>query len=954
LTVSREDFVRRIFAVLIYLFICGVFCSPLMAQASPPPFLFLLEGKGVPTGTVHVFSMNSVTGGIAEVPGSPFNAGLIPNQLIVDPTGRFVFVTNQQSEDISAFAIDPATGALAQLPGSPFSIGAQPITAAEDPTGRFFYVFANSNVNGADKELLYEYTIDAITGVLTLTSSSPTTWESGQGTLVSSIRFDAVGNYAYLGQTQSGMLGAPILICSVDFGSGNLSVAGSIQPASNGEVYQIAVSPAGSFLYSSNSTGNVINAFAIGAISGHLTEILGSPYPTPNGPSSLVVHPSGNFLYVANENQIYQSTEQSSQYTGSISAFSINSVNGTLRQVSGSPFAAGTNPVSVVLDPTGRFAYSASSKYTGGFTSFAQIMGFSVDALSGALTPFSLPAFTDPVNSNGAQLAISKGASLTNPVPMISSLNPPASIATDTAFTLQVNGANFVPGAAVYFGGQFRSTTFVSSTQLNVSLVASDVDNNGNIIVFVFNPLPGGGASTSVEFPVSALVPTISTTNPISVIANPNVFDFFCMGANYTASSVIYFNGTPQFTLYFGPNLLFGFAPAGDVSAPGIATISITTPSNGVPGGGTSNPVIVSILPPAIQLSVSGISPASTMSGAPGFILTVTGNGFVQGSQASFNLMNVPTTLISSTVLLASIPASAIAVAGNPYVIVTNPGGLASAALTFTVNNPAPGTGSITPQTLPAGSNALTLNVAGTSFTPNSVVLVNGVARSTKYLTSTLLLATLLPSDIMQSAMVNISVSNPPPGGGTTAALPLAVADYNVTAVSPAQTFTADSEANFTLMLTAESGTFSHAIVFTASGLPPRTNAFFSPATVPAGSGNTNVTFSVTPATRSSSAYSRIDRSWRSTWMFFPGMFIALSAVWIWFAMYRGRIRFATPLILVAMTLGILLSLTACGSMLVSPPVQSNTGTPAGTYMIIVAATSGNTTINAPITLTIM
>ncbi|HTC62837.1 MAG TPA: beta-propeller fold lactonase family protein [Candidatus Saccharimonadales bacterium] len=945
---------RRIISVVICFLICGVFSSQLMAQAPPPPFLFLLEGKGVPTGTVHAFSMNSATGGIAEVPGSPFNAGLIPNQLIVDPTGRFVYVTNQESEDITAFAIDPAAGALTQLPGSPFLIGAQPIAAAVDPTGRFFYVFATSNVNGADQEVLYEYTIDSITGVLTLTSSSPTTWEYWPGTLISTITFDAAGNYAYLGQIQSGMFGAPILICSVDFGSGNLSVAGSVQPASNGEENQVAVSPTGSFLYSSNSTGNVINAFSSGAIGGQLTEIPGSPYTMPNGPSSLVVHPSGNFLYVANENQIYQTSEQPSQYTGSISGYSINSVDGSLMQVSGSPFAAGTNPVSMVLDPTGRFAYSASSLYTGGYASFAQIMGFSVDAVSGALTPFSSAAFSDSVNSNGAQLSISNGLQPTNPVPMISSLNPPASIATDVAFTLQVNGANFVPGAAVYFGGQFRSTTFVNSTQLNASILASDVDNNGNIIVFVFNPLPGGGASTSVEFPVSALVPTISTTNPTSVIANPNVFDFYCVGTNYTTSSVIYFNGAPQYTLYFGPNLLFGFAPAGDVSAPGIATISIITPSNGVPGGGTSNPVIVSILPPFIQLSVSNISPVSTTAGGPGLILTVTGNGFAQGSQVTFNLLNVPTTLISSTELLASIPASAIAVAGNPYVIVNNPGGVTSTPLTFTINNPPPGTGSIIPQSLPAGSNAFTLNVTGTNFTPNSIVLVNGVARSTTYMSSSLLLATLLPSDLKHSAMLNITVSNPPPGGGTTAALALSVADYNVSAVSPVRTLHADSQANFTLMVSAENGTLSHAITFTASGLPPGVTASFSPASVPAGSGSVNVTLSLTPATHSSTEYQRIDLLGRLTWLFFSGMFFVLSAVWMWFAEHREGIPFSTPLFLVIFLIGILLSLTACGSMVTSPPVQNNTGTPAGTYMIIVGASSGNTTIDTQITLTIM
>ena len=802
--------------------------------------------------------------------------------------------------------------------------------------------------------LLYEYTIDANTGVLNLTSSSPTTWEYWQGTLISTIAFDAAGKFAYLGQTQSGTLGAPILICAVDFGSGNLSIAGSVQPANNGETNYIAVSPTGTLLYSVNATRNVANAFAISAIGDQLTEISGSPYPTPNAPSSLAVHPSGNFLYVANENQSYQATEQPSQYNGSISAFSINSVNGTLTQVSGSAFAAGINPVSIVLDPTGQFVYSASSMHTGGFTSFAQITGFSVDPLSGVLTPFSSPAFTDSMNSNGTQLVISNGLLPTNPVPMISSLNPPSSIATDTAFTLQVNGANFVPGSAVYFGGHFCSTTFVSSTQLNASIQASDIDNNGNIIIFVFNPLPGGGASTSVEFPVSALVPTISTTFPTSVIFNPNVFNFFCIGTNFTASSVIYFNGTPQFTLYYGPNLLFGFAPAGDVSSPGIATISVITPSNGAPGGGTSNSVVVSILPPAIQFSVSSISPTSATAGGPGFVLTVTGSGFVQGSQVSFNLVNVPTTLITSTQLIATIPASAIAVSGNPYVIVTNPGGATSSAFTFTVNNPLPGTGAIAPQSLPAGSNALALKVTGTSFTPNSVVLVNGVARSTTYIRSTLLLATLLPADLMHSATLNVTVSNPPPGGGTTAALALSVADYNVSAVSPVQTLTAGSQANYNLMLSAVNGTVGHAIVFTASGLPPGTSGAFSPASVPAGGGSSNIIYSVTAAPRSSIANWRLHSSARTNWPFFAGILFWIGAMWLWFSVRGAEIRLAVPLCILAFLFCVLLSLTACGSLLISPPAQIDTGTLAGTYMINVAATSGNITINTQITLTIM
>jgi hypothetical protein len=59
----------------------------------------------------------------------------------------------------------------------------------------------------------------------------------------------------------------------------------------------------------------------------------------------------------------------------------------------------------------------------------------------------------------------------------------------------------------------------VSSTRLNASILGSDIDNGGTAVVFVFNPLPGGGASTSVEFPVSAPFPNISSISPSCVTA---------------------------------------------------------------------------------------------------------------------------------------------------------------------------------------------------------------------------------------------------------------------------------------------------------------------------------------------------------------------------------------------------------------------------------------------------
>ncbi|HET6144365.1 MAG TPA: beta-propeller fold lactonase family protein [Candidatus Acidoferrales bacterium] len=946
---------RSTFAGAVYVFIFLLFCMPLFAQAPTPTFLFLLEGKGIHTGTVHVFSVNSSTGGIAEAPASPFNAGLSPNQLVADPEGRFLFATNEESQDITGFSVDPAAGTLTAIPGSPTFIGAQPVTAAIDPTGRFLYVFASSIINARAFEFLYEYSIDPVAGVLTLTATSPTIWESAQGFLISSITFNSAGNFAYLGQVAGGTMGAPTLICAVDFASGALSVIGNSQPADNGSANSIAISPSANFLYSIDSTSNLLDVFLLGSSGSFLTENVNSPYAVPNAPASLFIHPSGRFLYLASTNQNYQTTLLPSQYTGSITTYSVNSVDGSLTPLS-SPLAAGINPVSVVGEPTGNFVYSASTEYTAGFTAFAQILGYSVNSSSGALTPFVLPAFSDAANSTSAQLVVATGAVIPNPVPMISSLNPPSIAATGSPFTLQVNGVNFVSGTTVYFGGQVRNATFISSTQLNVSILATDIDNGGEISVFVFNPLPGGGPSASVIFPVNALVPVITSTSPTTVVAGPGVFGFYCVGSNFTTGSVINFNGTAILTLYFGPNLVFGLAPAGDLSTPGNITVTVTTASNNVPGGGTSNAATISVTPAVIPISVSTIFPSSAIAGGAGLILTVLGNGFVAGSQVTFNLQNVFTTFVSSTELIATIPGSAIAVAGNPYVIVANPGGAESTSVTFTINNPPPATVTISPQVLPAGSNALTLNVTGTSFAPNSIVLVNGGTRPTTYRNSSQVQATLLPSDLQQSATLNIAVSTPPPGGGTTATLPLTVYDYRIIATTPSQTLIAGSQANFDLTLTAANGTFSHSVALSVSGLPPGATASFTPASIPAGSGTTGIILSIETAPHSSGSGGRILLAPRDTWMVSISALLVAGALWICLCGRSRKIKMRplAPAMLMVWLLITVLGVSACSGLSNLPPAKPNLGSSSVIYAINIVATSGIVTINTQITLTVM
>jgi trimeric autotransporter adhesin len=289
----------------------------------------------------------------------------------------------------------------------------------------------------------------------------------------------------------------------------------------------------------------------------------------------------------------------------------------------------------------------------------------------------------------------------------------------------------------------------------------------------------------------------------------------------------------------------------------------VSSPPNGVSGaGGTSGALTLTITPSSPQqLVVSSISPTSAVAGGPGFTLTVNGSGFVPpsqnsaGSQVTFNLVHAATTFVSPTQLTAFVLASEISVAGNPYVIVTNPNGLASAPINFVIAFPQPGGGTVTPPSVPAGANALLLTVTGTGFVSASVVLVNGNPRTTTFVNSTTLQAMLVASDLDSAGTLNITVVNPAPGGGTTPALHFAVTDYSLTLTAPSSPVPAGQSAIFQLTLAPQNGAFPNLVTFSTSPLPTGTTASFSPsASMTPGNAPATVTLSIATTSRSADA----------------------------------------------------------------------------------------------------
>jgi DNA-binding beta-propeller fold protein YncE len=152
-------------------------------------FAYVVNDSNVPEvpGTVSAFTIGS-GGALTPVPGSPFPAGDTPDSVAVDPTGRFVYVVNVaisgQLGAVSAFSIGP-NGALTPVPGSPFAAGVLPQALALDPTGKFLYVAGSSSVTA--------FSIGP-NGALAPVPGSP--FPAGFGTI--SVTVDPTGKFVYV------------------------------------------------------------------------------------------------------------------------------------------------------------------------------------------------------------------------------------------------------------------------------------------------------------------------------------------------------------------------------------------------------------------------------------------------------------------------------------------------------------------------------------------------------------------------------------------------------------------------------------------------------------------------------------------------------------------------------------------------------------------------------------
>lgn len=195
-------------------------------------------------------------------------------------------------------------------------------------------------------------------------------------------------------------------------------------------------------------------------------------------------------------------------------------------------------------------------------------------------------------------------------------------------------------------------------------------------------------------------------------------------------------------------------------STPTITPTRTNTPTSTATATATSgNPV------PAL----TSLGPSSAVVGGPAFTLTITGTNFITSSIVQWNAITRTTSFVSSTQLTTTVTTADIATAGTASVTVFNPapGGGTSNALTFTINNPVPTITVISPAASLAGGPTFTLIITGTNFMASTVAQWNGAARTTTFVSSTRVDATINAADIASAGSATVTVANLGPGGGT-------------------------------------------------------------------------------------------------------------------------------------------------------------------------------------------
>jgi 6-phosphogluconolactonase (cycloisomerase 2 family) len=364
---------------------------------------------------MQTFSLDPTNGQIETISNTngPTTPGL-PSEVVIDPNGAYVFVLTSAvpgvmgtANAIAVYSVN-SDGTLA----GPTNYGAcatptttapicpnPPAALAIDSAGKFLFV---TDGIGGD---IWVFSIGS-SGSLALVGGSPFSVPGSLAANTPNLVALAVSPTTFPTQfavcsnqtppTNENLYVVDSLNNQVwEFGVdsstgalGNPTGDGSVLGFATGDVpYGVAVDPCNRFLYVANQRSNNVSAYTMctpqsivtcaaqdgTSQDGSLIQVTGSPYAAALGPGPLTVDPLGSFLYVVDTQ------------ANVLSAYKIGAANGSLSPLTPATIATGSNPVGIAIRGDDTWVFVTNN----GSTSSGSVSQYSLTPATGTLTPLT-------------------------------------------------------------------------------------------------------------------------------------------------------------------------------------------------------------------------------------------------------------------------------------------------------------------------------------------------------------------------------------------------------------------------------------------------------------------------------------------------------------------------------------------------------------------------------------
>lgn len=389
--------------------------------------------------------------------------------------------------------------------------------------------------------------------------------------------------------------------------------------------------------------------------------------------------------------------------------------------------------------------------------------------------------------------------SVLNPLPTITALSTEEAALNSSDLSLVITGTGFAPGMKVGFGPTMLDPAEITSTSATVVIPKGSLRKAAIHDVTVANGGPGGGTSNARPFTIKNPSPTINSLSATKVLVGSEDLTLNLTGSGFvTDETVVHFGGLILTPVSAAFDQLSVVIPKAALAQSGAVAVNVT---NGGPGGGHSNALEFSIENPVPSLSALSLNSATA--GSPAFDLTLSGANFVQSSVITFGGVQLTPGALSGSQITLNIPVESLLDAGELAVQVTNPGpgGGPSNAMVFTISNPAPTLTSLSPSTAIRLSSDTTLTLTGTGFAHQSTVQLGTSSLTPSAYTPTQITVLIPSGSIAQTSRLAVTVTNPGPGGGKSAALELAVVNPKPHLTNASPTSISTSNTDTTLVL---------------------------------------------------------------------------------------------------------------------------------------------------------